>query len=282
MTFRVSGRNARHARRDRGVTDLVECYSVVMDERLERNRQLCFEQAEGFIRAANRLDAEASPHIVYHLSLLALEEVGKASILAAKTVTHPNLEEGWIDRFLSDHRRKLQWAVWSPLIRIDPADFQAAWQFADRAHSLRLASLYVDANAELIDLPPSEQVRKVDAEQALSLATARLTYERSRDAATGDVDDLTRWFLDAAADPERSRLLLSKPFVAQYEALNGDARGWVAWARGEIEREEQENREILNAQLARPAAPQGSSKPRWRAKAWVYTPSHSLRSKILA
>jgi len=45
---------------------------------------------------------------------------------------------------------------------------------------------------------------------------------------------------------------------------------------------EREARQILEAELARPEAPTGSAKPRWRANATVYTPSHSLRPKVLA
>src|SRR5216684_1422036 len=104
------------------------------------------------------------------------------------------------------------------MVRIDPADFAAARQFAERAHFMRLASLYVDAKADLTDLPPSELVRPEDAEQILSLARARLDYERESGTPRGEVDDLTEWFLDTMADPDASRLLLSKPFIAQYEA----------------------------------------------------------------
>ena len=78
------------------------------------------------------------------------------------------------------------------MVRIDPADFEAARQFAERAHAMRLASLYVDANADLTDLPPSEQVRREDAEQALSLASARLDYEREHGTPSGELDDLHR------------------------------------------------------------------------------------------
>jgi AbiV family abortive infection protein len=134
-----------------------------MDNKLLHARQLCLDQAEGFIEAARRLGADW-PHIVYHLSLLALEEVGKASMLGARMVNHSNLDGSWIERSFDSHRRKLQWAVWSPMVRIDPADFEAARQFAERAHAMRLASLYVDAKADLTDLPPSEQVRREDAE----------------------------------------------------------------------------------------------------------------------
>lgn len=253
-----------------------------MDKKLVHARQLCLDQAQGFVEAAERLDDGHYPHIVYHLSLLALEEVGKASMLGARMINHPSLDGSWIERSLDNHRRKLQWAVWSPLVRIDPADFEAARQFAERAHTMRLASLYVDANADLTDLPPKEQVRPDDAEQALSPARARLGYERDRGTPIGEMDDLTAWFLDAMADPERSRLLLSRPFIAQFEAMMGDVRAWVGWAQGEVARLDRESHSLLEAELARPGAPKGSAKPRWRANAVVYTPSHSLRPKVLA
>jgi hypothetical protein len=75
---------------------------------------------------------------------------------------------------------------------------------------------------------------------------------------------------------------LSKPFIARFEAMNGDTRAWVGWARDEVARLDRESRELLEAELARPGAPKGSTKPRWRANAVVYTPSHSLRSRVLA
>src|ERR1700712_3442747 len=134
-----------------------------MDEKLFHARQLCLEQARSFIEAGGGLGEGGWHHIVYHLSLLALEEVGKASMLSARMISHPGLDSSWIERSLDNHRRKLQWAVWSPVTRIDPSDFEAAREFAERAHALRLASLYVDAKAELTDLPPGEQVSSRDA-----------------------------------------------------------------------------------------------------------------------
>jgi AbiV family abortive infection protein len=253
-----------------------------MDDRLLHVRLLCLDQAQGFIDAAKCLGAERWPHIVYHLGLLALEEIGKASMLSARMVNHPHLDGSWIERSLDSHRRKLQWAVWSPMVRIDPADFEAARRFAERAHAMRLASLYVDAKADLTDVPPSEQVRPEDAQQALSLAQARLGYEQERGTPSGDVDDLTEWFLDMMSEPNQSRLLLSGPFIAQFEAMKGDARAWVNWARDEVARLDREARQILETELAQPGAPNVQAKPRWRANAVIYTSSHSLRSKTLA
>jgi AbiV family abortive infection protein len=253
-----------------------------MDGKLLRARTLCLDQAESFIAAADRLGGGTIwSHIVYHLSLLALEELGKASMLAARAITHNSLDPTWIERSLDNHRRKLQWAVWSPLTRIDPVDFEAARQFAERAHAMRLSSLYVDPNAELTNLPPVDVVQAEDAQNALGLARARLEQERARGIPTGEVDELTTWFLDAMADPERSRIMLSRPFIAKYEELNGEPREWVRWVRKEIDRLDGELRALAEEELKRPAAGIGAAKPRWRANMTVYTPSHSLRAGVL-
>ena len=85
---------------------------------------------------------------------------GRALIYARERMVEPTiirrhaLYATWVERSLDNHKRKLQWAVWSPLVRIDPADFEAARQFAERAHAMRLASLYVDPKAESTDPPP--------------------------------------------------------------------------------------------------------------------------------
>jgi AbiV family abortive infection protein len=256
---------------------------TAMSEKLLHARRLCLDQSQSFIDAAERLGGVGYAHIVYHLSLLALEEIGKANMLGSLMIAgHASLDAGWIEGSLESHLRKLQWAVWSPMVRMDPADFEAARQFAERAHSLRLASLYVDAKANLTDPPPSKMARPEDAEHVLSMARVRLDYELKRGTPSGKVDDLTKWFLDSMADPNQSRLLLSQPFRARFEAMNCDARAWAQWARGEVARLDQEARETLQAELARPGAPKEAAKPRWRANASVYTPSHSLRSKVLA
>lgn len=255
-----------------------------MSENLVRNRTLCLEQARGFVAAAERIGIEDFPHIAYHLSLLALEEVGKASMIAGQLATGRTVDWRWLDKALESHRRKLQWAIWSPIERIDPKDFEEAKEFAERAHALRLASLYVDAKAELADLPASEVVQPADAEKAFALAKARLDYEEVRgtpDPEAHENDEQLRWFLDTMAHPERSRQLLSKTFIDQYHALENDASAWVEWAREEMLRRDEESKELLKAEVAKPAKTNDESKPKWRVRSIVHTPSHSIRPKAL-
>jgi hypothetical protein len=147
---------------------------------------------------------------------------------------------------------------------------------------MRLASLYVDPKADLTDLPPGDQVQPDDAKKALALARARLDHEKAQGTPTGEVDELTEWFLDTMADSERSRSMLRPPFIAKYEELNGEPREWVKWVREEMEREDRQLRALAEEELKRPGAAKGAEKPRWRANMTVYTPSHSIRAKVLA
>jgi AbiV family abortive infection protein len=255
-----------------------------MIEKLAHNLRLCLDQAEDFIEAATRVEAAAYPHIVYHLGLLALEEVGKANMMGAMIATNRDEDADFFDKALNSHRRKLQWAIWSPAQRFDPADFEEACRFADNAHARRLASLYVDAKAELGEPPPRAVVSVEAATTILELARSRLELERLRVPADYDAikaDDLLLWFLETVADEFQMRHLFSPAFVDQYHAFGCDARVWIAWARDEFARLDREADEALQRELARVPASAGTSKPKWRLNATIYTPSHALRPKIL-
>ena len=58
----------------------------------------------------------------------------------------------------------------------------------------------------------------------MDLARARLDHERLMEC-TGEVDELTEWFLDTMADPELLSDLVEPAFIAKYEELNGEPTG---------------------------------------------------------
>ena len=92
-------------------------------------------------------DDNAYPNIAYHLAILAMEEIGKAGMLASRAVIGAALEGERLQKRLDDHVYKLMWAVWSPSMsggKIDPKDFEQARQFAESTHARRKAGLYVD------------------------------------------------------------------------------------------------------------------------------------------
>lgn len=246
-------------------------------------RAQCIVQASNFIKAAERLvSINDFTHIVYHLSLLALEEVGKGNMVVARAIVGNKRESTWIDKSLESHTRKLQWALWSRLHKIDPQEFEDARHFAEHWHALRLTSLYVNANADETDVPDKELITVERATTVLEFAKARLALENSSAIPTGEPDDLLEWFLETLTDEERSRIIFSKDFIDKHKALHGDTREWVKWARDEFDRLDREANELLQSELARAISTTETSKPKWRVTATVYTPSHSLRAKVLA
>ena len=116
----------------------------------------------------------------------------------------------------------------------------------------------------------------------MNVARSRLKLEEAHELTSGEPDELLRWFLNTMAGDDRSKqYLLSKDFIAKYHEIGTDARAWASWARAEIEEIEQRSAEILKEELARKVAPDGEHKPRWRMKATIHTPSHSIRPKVL-
>ncbi len=252
-----------------------------MDEGLIHGRQLCLAHAAELIAAAAKLlEDNAYPHLSYHLSLLALEEIGKGTMIAAKAVVGNDRDNGLMDKWLSSHKRKLQWAVWSPMRQIDPADFEEARKFAESVHARRLASLYVDPNADMTDLPPRENVTVEDAVSVLGLARTRLELEQTTGGPIGETDEILEWFLETVDDPEAVKRLFSKSFLEKYAAL-GDTRAWALWAKEEFARIAAESSTLLAQELRKGGGSVETAKPRWQAQSIIYTPSHSLKPKIL-
>ena len=252
-----------------------------MAAQLLHSRSACLQHAGELIEAsAKLLDGNAHPHISYHLSLLALEEIGKACMLGAKAVVGAGRDSGWMDKWLSSHPRKLQWAIWSPMDRIDPADFEEAKRFAESVHARRLSALYVDPDSVAPDVLPRDNVTTDDAASVLELARTRLNLEDTKGECPEEADEVLTWYLQTIDDPEGSKCLFSKPFVAKFEEL-GDTRTWVVWAKAEMQRIETESADLLKAEMARSASEIENSQPRWQTQATVYTPSHSLRPKVL-
>jgi AbiV family abortive infection protein len=253
-----------------------------LDNGMTHIQQVCLNHAaELIVAAAKLLEEDAHPHLAYHLSLLALEEIGKGAMIAAKAAVGNERDSGWLDKWLASHKRKIQWAVWSPMQKIDPSDFEEARKFAENVHARRLASLYVDPNADISNIPPRENVTNADAMSVLRLARTRLELAQLAGNPSGETDELLEWFLETVDDPEKTKRLFSKSFLDKYAAFGGDTRAWTNWAKEECDRIALESSTFLAQKLSKGGGPVETDKPRWQAQSVIYTPSHSLRPKIL-
>jgi len=243
-------------------------------------RDACRAHAADLLDAATKLlGAPTTPNLAYHLALLALEEIGKAGLIGGQAAVGSARDSAWMDKWLSNHSRKLLWALWAPFGKIDPADFTEAKVLAERLHARRLAGLYVDPSAE--GPLPREAVSLDEAQSVIDLARSLLRAEPDKPIVEVDARPtaILEWFLRTVDDPEGMRQLFSPPFLAKYEELGGDAARWAEWAKGEFERFAAEADAALRREFARP--PASGEQPKWRVRTRVYTVSHALRPKVL-
>lgn len=85
-------------------------------EQTKATIEACFAHARDLLRAAKRiLDDEKLPNISFHLSLLALEEIGKAALIGMRQIARSRDDEFvFVNNRLDNHEFKLFWALWTP------------------------------------------------------------------------------------------------------------------------------------------------------------------------
>lgn len=254
--------------------------------------QACLENGEQLLAVAKDIHRPEQKHIAFHLATMALEEVGKASMVAVSSLRKyppPNLaddedEERRPVDWIEDHERKLFWALWIPTFRTEKISVDQMRQFqtmARRIHEVRLATLYVSPE----DLEAPRQIADEDLRALIELTTARLEMEKLK--AFRDLDEATQqnvdWFFRTVDNLELRNLVLGNPSLAKLAELGGDTHQWIKWLRDSIDEMQQKNKELVDKELrrARPTNEQ-EKEPKWQIKVRLYSWSHSIRPKPLA
>jgi AbiV family abortive infection protein len=258
-------------------------------ERLLRLRSICCDHAQDLIDAAERtLSGDRPiPNITFHLTLLALEEIGKAALITAREVSVGKRDVGWIDKRIEDHAFKLLWGLWSPAMKaskeIDPEKFRQLQEFSKNAHLQRLAALYVDVSGDEQNLAsPKDAVTAEEAESLLVIAKQNLQHLMSEGSPDVEAtDELNQWFWDVMAEEHGQKRLFSASFLAKYVELEGNVREWISWAKEEFKKIRQEEQALLSAEMTRVVDESEVPKERWRLKMRIYCISHTIRQKML-
>lgn len=125
--------------------------------------QKCLDNADSLLDASKDSRAKGRNHIAFHLAVLALEEVGKASMVLVRTllpqVDSEDLGEPPLSDDLADHKKKLFWAMmipgtWKEII--SPQDFIGLKEIANDIHVRRLTSLYTNIDDPISQADISE------------------------------------------------------------------------------------------------------------------------------
>lgn len=247
----------------------------------------CIANADGLLHSAKDVRKPGRNHIAYHLAALALEEIGKATMIIMGSLTPESRLADEDHRSpadaIEDHEKKLFWALWTPAFateKISVDEFRRHQDVARKIHETRLKSLYVDPSAPGLAEPTDEAL-----DALLELAEARLEMDRLKEIR--ELDDKSReeieWLFQATENPQMQSIVFSPRSLSKLTELQGDARQWVTWLRETVAAMELASREIMEREMNR-AQPTGKETriPKWQVNIRLKSWSHSMRAKPLS
>lgn len=245
----------------------------------------CVDHASDLLAAAGHISDDLKFHnIGYHLTLLAIEEIGKANMIVARTVLKTAGRPDRITNQLDDHVSKLVWAMWvpgSPVESMTPKRFREVQQFAVSAHFRRQSGLYVDFEDQGDAPAPKDAIDVNHSKSVFEFAKALLEIAQAGEPDLSRENDDLQWFASAMDDDRRRALLLSAEFSKKHSEA-ATSKEWFLWARAETERIENEEAELAKKALIEEKEAHEQIEPRWRLKSRIRTPSHSIRPKALS
>lgn len=259
------------------------------EHRLQHQRLIaaCHCHVRDLLRSAKRLlDDEKIPNIAFQLSIQALEELGKATLIGMRLMALGHDDEtSFIDKRLDDHVGKLFWAFWAPhLVRADVSrkGFEEHFGLAHSLHEDRLAAMYVaiDANAR----EPLFLVSDARARNLLNFAEASLALAEAREWREIDLskDSDVRWFFESADDVARRALVFGQKSFDKLAEL-GDFPGWIKWLREQFATADAEAAAAMEAEMSRVLPGPGEPrKDKWRVRVRFYSPSQSFRPAAIS
>jgi len=257
-------------------------------EAVKSNVRKCLDNAEVCLDSAKDCRIKGRNNIAFHLAVLALEEVGKASMLLAEAVYPQSVHDddpggSKLSDDLADHRKKLFWAMLVPRIDagiISPKDFTRLKEVANDIHLRRITSLYANTSQSL----PQSEITDYELADIIGLTESRLNLEKLKKIRQLDVDEqqVLDWLIKGLSDPQMQRFVLSDQSQRKLAEFTGDSRKWMTWLHEEVTAEEAKAKGWMEKEINR-LAPTGvlANKPKWRLKMKLFTISHSVRPKEL-
>lgn len=248
--------------------------------KLKMTRKVCLENAEAFLSMAEREIGKGADHACFHLSLLAMEEIGK-SILATINYMNKAANKEELIGPIDDHVKKLFWAIWGgDMLRntkFTKESIEQSRHLATNLHERRIESLYTNAKNPL---PINERVEEKEATMIAEFTRARLELEKISELTPfeeSDVEEIT-WFFSAVEDAEHRKHIFGSTSLKKLAEF-GNGKTWIKWLREMYRKNESDMREYAEKELNR-KKPEGEDalKAKYRMRVRIQTPSHSIRN----
>lgn len=245
----------------------------------------CIGHSNDLLDGAKLLFGSGKRNIAYHLAALALEEIGKATMIVTGLILPRRESElTFLERYSDDHIKKLFWALGMPSLgkeQITAQQIRAYQDLAREIHYKRLAGLYVDPN---IGVQPRSVIPQGEIKNLISLAEARIRIEELNklQQLNPEEKENLQWFLNATEDDEKRKLIFGRKSLDKRKEL-GHTKEWIRWLREQFEETERKNQELSKKELSRiPPNEEGAQQPKWKYRIRLTTSSHSIRRRVLA
>lgn len=255
-------------------------------QEIKKITELCTKHAQSLLDSSKILFEKDKINIAFHLSVLALEEIGKAT-MTVMGLTFPGRESEStiLERNYDIHIKKILWALWMPSMKMtdfQPKKIRVFRELAIKIHNDRLSCLYVDTDKIR---SPQQMIKKRDVKKMMDLVKTRINLamiEKLHKLNTREKGDL-QWFIEACEDSDKRKLVLGRKSLKKLEELNEDVKKWIMWMRKQFEAANKESLELLKSELARKSIDDMEAyEPKWRYKIRLMTSSHSIHRRVLA
>lgn len=249
-------------------------------------RDICLKNAEDLLVSAKLLINRNLQHIQYHLSALALEEIGKAELLEMSLVADINQRDATYEKSgMEDHVRKLYWAFWGPSFGkkiITKKEIEELQGLANSVHLTRLSTLYVNPSDTV---EPKLRLSQQEADEITKLAEARLEMEKSKTMLDPDDPSINKeelkWFLESNTDPDKFKLIFGSKSQEKLVEI-GNVRDWVHWLKVQFDQNDIEIKKLIDEEVGREKpSKEDAKKPKYKIKVRINSESHAIRSKEL-
>jgi AbiV family abortive infection protein len=239
-------------------------------DRCVRNARCLLDSAKDLSHDDSRL------HIAHHLTILALEEIGKGVIVLIHGEALTD-KLGWLD----DHVKKIFWALWSFALSkksVSSSEIATLKHAARGMHEFRLRALYVDVARE-----KNEIVDRALLDSLLAITEARLSSEEIAHPAelTSDEKLILDWFLAHGDDPRVQSIMYSSESFDYLDSAQGNVRAWIKWIKDKHEYWEQFNLELAKKEMSRVPQEQDTKVPKWRIVVRLQALAHTMTQKVL-
>jgi len=256
-------------------------------KKLNNFRRVCLKNAGDLLKAANLLLKQKIDHAAFHLSTLALEEIGKISLMSMRFISEEYSEQREIGFDVEDHEKKLFWAIWGFSFgsqKITRKQIQEQQGLAKSIHERRKQYLYTDPQN-----PTTWQAKmhKGESKMLYDFVYARYMYEENITGMQVNMSkeekEELKWFLDATDDPEKRKQIFGSKSQEKLIQL-GDVKKWIKWLKRIYNKHQEEMFKLTKAEIERkkPKTKKEALKPKWRIKIKIISPSHSIRNSALS